>query len=454
MSKNFDRHDGRNLTYHNRFGAKSANYKNRQSKSRERYEIMKKEIEEKFIKEHPFKPEINYNILTRNETEEERLKRLSKPKAIEIKERMRQKEIEEENKIKEFAKFQPNTKNLNPNSVAERLFSYHQEIKRKKEMLKREFEENALKEYSFAPEINTQSKILMNKYEQLPLYERCEKFEKAKNENLIKKRMELEKEQKMHEKPQISQKSKELANLKKPNDGQDIFTRLYNENLRDEKYEKEKYLSNQLDQCTFSPQIGTSQNNDFLDGAGNIDDFLERQKVYEQIKRDRLERKVLKNNQKEECTFKPKINLTSDILMKTNSSRANENLQDKIDRLYKQDYEKIQNRKEQLESFYNAQYDYKPKINELSKFIGREANVTDLNRRSSDAYNPKGSNSTSFMGKSQASFYDSECTFQPKMYTNSKYDYVKSNYKADETILNRINDEVKQKNEKITGLQK
>jgi hypothetical protein len=167
---------------------------------------------------------------------------------------------------------------------------------------------------------------------------------------------------------------------------------------------------------------------------------------------------MAKVKSKDEYTFKPKINLTSDILMKTNTSRANENQQDKIDRLYKGDYEKIQNRKEQLESFYNAQYDYKPKINELSRYIGREPTIDELYAKKSININNNTqanniSHSSFATNNNNKEYYDEECTFKPKMYNNSKYNHIQSNYKNDDDILDRINDEVKTKNEKITGLQ-
>ncbi len=58
--------------------------------------------------------------------------------------------------------------------------------------------------------------------------------------------------------------------------------------------------------------------------------------------------------------------------------RANETKDEKVNRLYKKDFKQIKERKEQLENFYQAQYDYKPKINELSKIVGRNSSVTEL----------------------------------------------------------------------------
>ena len=447
-------------------------YRTKISKSKEKLELMKKELDEKFLKEHPFKPSITYYNCNNNinsETEQQRWERLAQPKTIDINERMRQKQLDEDMQIKQQCQsFMPNNKSTigtNPNDVANRLFNEHAKLKEKRERMKREIEDNKIKEFLFAPEINSQSKIIMNKYEQLPLYERNEIFEKAKNEGIIRMRQEIEREQMKHNKPVINQKSKELAMKRNNNssyDGaNDIYTRLYNENIKNEKH---PYKNKELSECTFTPNInvtnpqGIGMENDIYNSNGNIDDFLERQKMYEQLKKDRLEKKMAKVKSKDEYTFKPKINLTSDILMKTNTSRANENQQDKIDRLYKGDYEKIQNRKEQLESFYNAQYDYKPKINELSRYIGREPTIDELYAKKSININNNTqanniSHSSFATNNNNKEYYDEECTFKPKMYNNSKYNHIQSNYKNDDDILDRINDEVKTKNEKITGLQ-
>lgn len=451
------------------------------SKSKERYEIMKKEIADKFKQDHPFKPTISPSSKVLNtikkESESERLARLSRPKTIEVNERMRQKELNEQKALSK-SPFKNNYSNyysgvnhkVNPSEVSNKLFKLHQQMKEKKEKLKREYEDKIIQDYSFAPQINPQSKILMNKYDNnIDIYERGEIFERAKAENLKLKREALEKEQRAKNKPIISEKSKQLAmrrNNTSYETGNDVYNRLYRENTKNET-ENRSYINKELDECTFTPNICSKSmlgSGEIYEGdPGNINDFLERQKIYDEIKKDRLNRKISKANSKNEYTFKPKINLTSDILVKTNSLRANENQKDKYDRLY-EDYKKIQNRKEQLESFYNAQYDFKPKINELSRFIGREPTVHNLYQGNKSTDNPHTEehnnfsttlNNKSYMNTrgSMSSYIDNECTFQPKLNNNSKYDYVKSNYKNDEAILERINDEVKSKNEKITGLQ-
>ena len=441
---------------------KEKDYHNKRTKSKERYEMMKKDLENKFIKEHPFQPQIHSGInINRYETEEERLNRLSKPKTVQITERMKQREFNEEEKFREENNNYPNNvrKNVDPQKVSNRLYKLHEQIKENKEKLKREFEDSKLKECSFAPEINEKSKILMNKYEKKPLYERCEDYEKAKNENLSRIRQNIEKEENEQKRPKISEKSKELALQSRAYNNsefsnEDIYTRLYKENIKNE---KQNYKNKEMEECTFIPQcnnLGTYYTNDEIyQNYGNIDDFLERQKIYDEIKKDRLEKKINKTQERESCSFKPKINLTSDILMKTNIERANENQVDKYERLYN-DAQKYKERKEQLENFYNAQYDYKPKINELSKFIGRETNINQLNQSNLSKNSSKNKLYSSINSKNNKSTYsEKECTFKPKIYTNKKYNHIQSNYKNDDGMLDRINEEVRNKTEKVRDLQ-
>jgi hypothetical protein len=191
-----------------------------------------------------------------------------------------------------------------------------------------------------------------------------------------------------------------------------------------------------LNECTFSPQLCYSSTL----GGGNIDHFLERQKIYEDIKKERLERKLSRSIEDRTYTFTPQINITSDILVRADENRLKENNEDKINRLYKTNYEKIKSRKEQLETFYNAQYDFKPKINEISRLVGRDTNVEELSK-------------TRAKPVSQPIDEARGCTFKPQTNKN-KFEYVHSNYKLDDNIMDRIQGEMKNKNEKIEEMKK
>jgi hypothetical protein len=254
-----------------------------------------------------------------------------------------------------------------------------------------------------------------------------------KQNNLQYLRQQGEKAQKKLHKPQINAKSIEIINRKTNRSfkGDDIHERLYRQRIKNL---KQQDLDIDLQECTFTPQLYYTS----LQG-GNIDDFLERQKIYDEIKKERLERKLSRSIDESRYTFKPEINLTSDILIRTDNNRARENQEDKIDRLYKKNYEKIQSRKEQLETFYYGQYDFKPKINEVSRIVGREHRVEDLAKRNQ---------------KSKTRVIPDEtegCTFKPVLNQNNN---IKSAYKFDENIGDRIQKELKAKDEKVEELKK
>ena len=420
------------------------------SKSKEKFDLMKKELEDKFAQDHPFKPTINTNYHPSkkiSETDQERYNRLSKPKIFEINEKKRKKDLDELKKISENNIIKPSHK-INPKEVSNRLYNLSRELKLKKEKIKKSYDESQNKEYSFTPEINPFSKLLMNKYEQKPIYERNEDFEKNKTNNIIKKRQEIEKEQKERCKPYINPNSRKIALMQRNNDfngdNDDVYERLYKENINKDS----KNLGNRdLKECTFAPKVNpisdllvsnNGQNMNYYnnENSDNMKDFLERQKMYEDLKIKNLEKNKEKNK---EYTFKPEINSNSDLLVKCNPERLLEKNSDKYSRLY-QDAERIKNKKEKLKNELDNKYNFTPKINELSKYIGRKPGFEEMNIIQEK------------INKNEK--IEEEYDFTPQINQNSKYKNIKSNYKNDQGILDRINEEMEIKNKKIENLQK
>ena len=419
-------------------------------KNREKFLSMKKELEDKFAQEHPFKPKIkkiikkNKNKIL-NETEQERYNRLSRPKIFDINEKKKKRDLEELKKISELNTIKPTYK-VNPKEVSNRLYNISNTLKQKKDKIKQSYEESQNKEYSFVPEINPYSKILMDKYEFKPIYERNEDFEKNKLNNIIKKRQEIEKEQKQLCKPKINSNSKKIVEQQKNVGGyppyEDIYEKLYRENINKD---TKNLATRDLKECTFTPKVNPISNllvsnnniNYNMNNEENMKDFLERQKMYEDLRKKKLEKNKENNNY--EYTFKPEINSNSDLLVKCNPERFNENQLDKYSRLY-QDAQRIKIKKEKLENELNNKYDFTPKINELSKYIGRKPDFDELNLIKEKL--PKDEKK------------EEEYDFTPELYQNSKYKNIKSNYKNDQGMLSRINEEVQNKKEKIETLQK
>ena len=282
------------------------------SKSKEKFNLMKKELEDKFAQDHPFKPKINKKYKSSNkisETEQERYNRLSRPKIFEINEKKRKKDLEELKKISDLNSIKSNHK-INPKDVSNRLYNLSRELKIKKDKIKKSYDESQNKEYSFTP---------MDKYEQKPIYERNEDFEKNKTNNIIKLRQEIEKEQKERCKPKINPNSRKIVQMQRNNVGyeeyEDVYDRLYKENINKDL----KNLGNrELKECTFAPKVNAisnllvsnnGQNLNYYNSTEdqyeinneNMKDFLERQKIYEDKKKKNLEKNKEKNKQ---YTFK------------------------------------------------------------------------------------------------------------------------------------------------------
>ena len=426
-------------------------------KNKAKFENMKKELENKFAEAHPFRPKVNkkYNETKINEeTEEERFNRLSRPKTLEIHKKKRKKDLEELKKISVNNKIKRVYK-VNPEDVSNRLYNIYQLMKIKRDKIKQNYEENQNKNYSFTPEINSYSKILVGKHQKKPIYERNKEFQKQKKDNIIKMRKDIEKEQKERCKLLINEKSRKIASQNRYNHKkgynekyEDVYERLYKENIN--KDNTKTLGDKETKECTFAPKLNpmssflvNNNDNDFKNEdencKENLKDFLERQKMYEKLKKEKLEKNKINNKMK--YTFKPEINSNSDLLTKCNPDRIREKRSDKYSRLY-EDAQRIQIKKEKLENELNNKYDFIPKINEVSQYLIRNPGFEEHKYAQENKVYSK-------MFKKEE-----EYDFKPQIYNNKKYKNIKSNYKNDHNMLKRINGELQNKNEKIKMMQK
>ena len=409
-------------------------------KSIEKFEKLKKEIKNKFKEDHPFVPSLYSHKEPKNQTKIENFLNLNKPRTNKTKGRNSSKTENErliENNL--IDKNNINLNKINPKELSNRLYKLHQQIQNKKEKLQKIFEEKQMNKCSFSPIINNYSKKIMKKNNNISFNERNDNYIKQKNENIIKIREEINKEIRDKYAYKMNEKSKVmLENLNNNNlitdfnlNEKNVFNRLYKNNY---------YINSNIE----------LDKNDFNDikprnNIYEIEDFLERQKLFEDLKKEHLHTyKILNDSSNketkkndEELTFKPKINQISDLIARTNPERIGEDIDDKCKRLY-DEAEKIKQKKEQLKTFYNAQYDFTPKINKLSEIIGNNINIK---KHLSD-------NNINIMKIEN----DNEYTFKPKILINQKYDYIQSNYKYDDNISQKIKEELNNKNNKMNIL--
>lgn len=474
--KNVNQSTKANNSHFNKL-SKESNIKYK-SKSKEKFNKIKEEAQKKFDSEHTFQPKVNYTFNKSQATREyggneDMINRLATPKLMQINERLKHKEDQERLKMQVECTFQPSISstsrnivskkaehysqdfkmdsynNSKPGLVNERLFKISEQLREKREKLKREYEENIEKEYSFTPTIHENSKNLMKKYHnQQPIHVRYNEIQANKREciNQIKIHEEAAEKSKFNNfNPRINRKSKEIANRRLDLSVDNAFSKNCNERLYEEAKQRRHNSKNnrqniEENSCTFKPQLFYSTLNP--EGNGNIDDFLNRQKLYEDLKKERLEKRLSKSISHSTREFQPRINTTSDILMRADHERAQENFSDKIDRLYRKNYEKIQKRKQNLQDFYNNQNTFKPKINELSKLVGRPVNFDEL------AKNKESEKVRQYKEQATSSSFN-DCTFKPQLNSNNNYKSITSNYKIDENTYYRIEEELKQKQQKL-----
>ena len=67
---------------------------------------------------------------------------------------------------------------------------------------------------------------------------------------------------------------------------------------------------------------------------GNLKDFYERQNAFLQKQSENRENGQKQYGDGAQCTFKPAINLTSEIICESDPVRGNENMHDRYERLY------------------------------------------------------------------------------------------------------------------------
>ena len=350
-------------------------------------------------------------------------------------------------------------KKINTNDVTNRLYYNYKKMSLNKTLLKNKIEQEELKSCSFKPKINLKSKLMMENKNQ-NLFERNAEFEAIKQENISKRRHQIEEKYESIGHPKINSKSKIIAlmNRQKEKDdnyfpeNQKTFNRLYRNPKTNTKKE---FYDNELKECTFKPELNhtnyvfndNNENDDIVkENNYNINYFLERQKNFEEQKKEKNFERIIDLSNKI-YTFKPSINRNDRTGLINNYSISENNkscnIFNQYNRLYN-DAQIVYNRKKFLENFYNSQYTFNPKINEYSKVIGESR----INQSNNTNVFSKSSNDIKINDNS-----GDECTFKPSLYYNKKYNNKESYYKNFDKIIEKINEEKAKKKEIVKKYQ-
>jgi hypothetical protein len=151
---------------------------------------------------------------------------------------------------------------------------------------------------------------------------------------------------------------------------------------------------------------------------GNKKEFFERQQAFVERQMEKKEGLKAQYSQEAQCTFKPEINITSEIICEADPKRGAESEEEKVARLYAKDTMKKELIREQMAAEVYEQCTFKPAINKVSRALAREATVEEL------AYNPSGKQRKEQIAEEVAQKEIRECTFKPVLTDNKKYQAV------------------------------
>lgn len=353
-----------------------------QRKNRHTVENVRQRIQQEHEQACTFKPNINKNFrsLKQKAIGKERLKLLSQPKDISNLENQR-KELEK-TEMQECT-FKPNISSKsskqfkNHEELIERLSHSHDNRISQREMQKRLEELELVQKYKFKPNIDNDSKKYIDEENYRPVYERVGELQRQKYEMLHSLRMKTEEEMKNEYtfKPQVSEKSEEIAKeTVKRLSFQDRF--VHPQSI--ERMRPHSAISNEKENFTFHPTVNKLSVKilESRELYGQNSDFLKRQEILSiqsQQKQSQLKKKI---NQK--YNFKPKVSKTSQMLIDTHPDVGSETLDDKIERLVYKDKQRIDTLKEKIQESHYNQFDFKPKINAISKEMARSLTYEEM----------------------------------------------------------------------------
>ena len=177
-----------------------------------------------------------------------------------------------------------------------------------------------------------------------PIYARFEDIQKQKAERLQKLRMESEDSNPhLTYKPQINKASELMLKQKTLADNNRItnVTERLTQDAADrihKSYKSTQQITQQISlNYPFAPNLAASQiqvdlNASAQSNLSTVSNFLDRQQAFIQNQRENKEKKYCQYSQEAQCTFKPRINFTSEVIVEADPDRCKETEAQKFNR--------------------------------------------------------------------------------------------------------------------------
>lgn len=399
-----------------------------------------KQREEEFKKHCTFKPKINRlpSYEGNSLTMEQKIEQLSRPRSEIVEKREKLKRDKEKIEDSEctfkpcITPYKQNNKSFSEYPVEERLYQDAESKLQERERIKREKEEEIASQFPFSPQVQSSvSRLVGSKREKPPLYQRLEEVQKEINERKKVSRLDAEKnDSDLTFKPIINSHSSQLVLMKKSRD---------QSTSRCDSVERKLKLVEQYsleDQCTFIPQISSYSSN--LNSKG----FLQRQQALQE--KIRLKREQMIERLHESYTFKPNIDKTSQYIADSNLERNKNKPEDRLNR----DGKKKLEMQAHLQEEHYSKFTYEPKINPISKRLGRSASLTEI------AYANSSREAKKKKEEEKAAEQEKKCSFTPRINSSHKFRSIDSHYRQGEQISTVISEQLNVKEQKREDLKK
>jgi hypothetical protein len=329
-------------------------------------------VMDSYKKQCTFKPSLNKSeILTANKNS--RMERLLEPKTTMLQKRERQRQLMEEKLFQQNCSFKPQLYNsfsarrASNEPITERLHHEADQRASIRERKLREKEEEQLKECTFKPNLNNHA----SKIEQRPIHDRFLELQKAHNQKMQSLRAEAEYQNQKLFKPKVDQRSNAIMEGKKSTEGElSVTERMIRDTAsrlaKASKQAREDYYTERTNVNTYRNPLECDQNINFIN----------RQEQFSSMRKQKIEQHAIKlsNN----CTFKPAINFTSEILVDSDPQRSMESQMEKYERLSYKDAKKRELSQKAIKKQMMESCPFKPSINTVSKTLGRQITVQEM----------------------------------------------------------------------------
>ena len=232
------------------------------------------------------------------------------------------------------------------------------------------------------------------------------------------------------------------------NNNLDVYNRLYNKSYYSKKKNNINTNTNEENNCTFNPQLLSNFKN--KKNIDCLDNFIKRQEQFNKyIKQKKINlKKDINKIESKKYTFTPNTSCTSGskYSIKLEAQRLEESNLDKANRLVYDSIKKMKEKNDNLFLMYNTQYSFIPTINKSKKINNKRNKSNDNNNIKYNIIKKDINRKREMSAKEEKR--------NIKKYVNHQYDNIRSNYKNDKELMNRINEENKKRIKRIDNMRK